>query len=181
LTVKVNLKVKDPSQMKFEDLQKVYLDLESYATSNKASLDEISSISTSLDQFTEEMDGFIAENPEEEKTARDLLKKSFRRYSELLGPLFSTDDALLVPYNRLAKVLNLLHQLEYMQFTSDQVVPLQEELVSIENEYVRDGVFVPAGVDQENPHEHIRKGQAILFGLLNHAHRIARLLVERTA
>lgn len=164
--------------MDFQQLQDTFVKLESITT--KSSFEDLADIFEKLEQFTEHVDGYIADNPDEEKTVRELLKKSYRRYSELLGPLLNADNALLEPYNRIAKVIHLLHQLEFMSFTSDQVVPLQEELVNIENEYVCDGVFVPPElVNNSNPHEHVRKGQAILFGLLNHAHRMARLLVEQ--
>jgi hypothetical protein len=162
----------------FEQLQHLYVQMETFNHAAGPSMEELASFATQLERLSLETFDYLLDHPDEERTVQGLLKQSYNRYYQLLEPVLRTDDALLIPYQRLASVLAELHSLhEQPSFTNQQIRRLQDELNAVENEYLRDGVFV-SSADVAHPHEQVRSGQAVLSTLLHQCHRLTRAMLE---
>lgn len=165
--------------MVFEQLQHLYVQMETFDHAQGPSMDELASFATQLERLNLEIYDYLLDHPGEERTIQGLLKQSYNRYYQLLEPVLRTDDALLGPYQRLSNILSQLHSLrDQPSYTNQQVTRLQDELNAVEQEYLHEGVFVPAGGMAQQPHEDVKPGQAVLSTMLHQCHRLTRAMLE---
>ena len=109
--------------------------------------------------------------------------------------MWRIDEELLEPYNRLASALNALQYLRRRKvYSTAELTDIQQEVNAVESQFVVDGRWVastpgtassavssadtttatPSTPTTMEP----KMGQAYLFSLLFHCHRLSRKLLE---
>ena len=104
-----------------------------------------------------------------------LINRAFTVYSNLLERVWTVDLELMEPYSKLAALHSkLVSMRDSGMWKNDDIRHIQNKVSDIEAKWVRAGKFLKPGVpDNIEP----LQGQAFLFELLHHIHRLTHWML----